>query len=113
MSVTEWSRKLEAASSEGQVAVLIRAYVAQLPASDFKALPAHCRPTHVIDGEDVVDWAYKLAAHHCKLEGTEEREAVLVLEGLTSLFAQASRRLASFALHQTVPKGAPDREARS
>lgn len=102
MNETNWSNKLGAAASEGEVTILVRSYMAQLPDSDFQALPTQCRPVHLIDGDDVTAWAYKLASSHCKMLDTEDVHMLCVLERLTAVFAQASRRLASLACHYSM-----------
>ena len=76
--------------SEHDVIMLVRDFVARIGPDDWAALPPACRPTKFVDGDDVVDFAFSLATHHCE---PHRMEAAGIHARLSSFFTDAAQRI--------------------
>ena len=73
--------------------MVVREYLATFGPEEIGRLPAECRPGKINDGEDVGDFAYRLATAHLEFNGS--RADRLLLERLMGFFTHASSRLAA------------------
>jgi|KBSMisStandDraft_5_1062788.scaffolds.fasta_scaffold1254044_1 hypothetical protein len=87
-----WPQVLDDAITEHDVVTVVREYLATLGPDEISRLPADCRPGKVNDGEDIGDFAFRLATAHLEFAGS--RADRLLLERVMGFFTQASSRLA-------------------
>jgi hypothetical protein len=95
MDFAKWNAKLDSACDEGSVVAIVRDHLAEWPAAALDALPDHCRPGPIADGDDVTGWAYVLTSAHCHCESCDGNHELLLT--LANFFAHASQRLAMVA----------------
>lgn len=60
-----WQDRLDAANSEGDVASVVRDFLAQLSPQDISRLPPDCRPGKFVDAEDVTAYGFTLMRSAC------------------------------------------------
>jgi hypothetical protein len=82
-----WLVQIEGAHSAGDLARLLRAYVASLPSEQQAALPRGCTPEAISGAPEIQDWAVTLAQADLKLGGSTALHEAAVI------FAAAGARL--------------------
>ena len=85
-----WQDRLESASTEGDVAVVARDFVAQFSPQEIESLPTACRPRKFFVADDITDYAFVLVRNHCD----DQTETAAVVHKLAGFFSSASIRLA-------------------
>jgi len=88
-----WPQVLDDAVTEHDLVMVVREYLATLGPDEIARLPADCRPGKITDGEDVGDFAFRLATAHLEFAGS--RTDRLLLERVMGFFTRATSRLAS------------------
>ena len=92
MQTSSWLARLENAHSEDEVVMITRAFLEGWTPEELAAVPEHCRPGRIADGDDITDLALRLARVHCLPEqGTPGARST---ERLNSFFRIAAMRLA-------------------
>ncbi len=81
---------LGSASNEHEVLLIARDFIASFTPHEIELMPAECRPTKLVDGEDIARYSYDLATHRCE----EENPGNTLVRIFARFFAEASRRLA-------------------
>ena len=84
-----WQDRLHSASSETELVDVVREFVAQFSPSEIVQLPEACRPSKIVDGQDVTDYAFTLVRHRCD-DGVSGEHT---LARLTAFFSSAASRL--------------------
>ncbi len=84
-----WQDRLQNASTEAEVVVAAREFVAQFTPEEIRDLPAPCRPGKFFDANDITSFAFALVQHHCG----DKAGTANVVEKLATFFSNASIRL--------------------
>ena len=84
-----WQDRIQIASTEAEVVVAARDFVAQFTPDEINELPSLCRPGKFFDANDITSFAFALVQHHC---GDDAKTAKLV-QKLATFFSNASIRL--------------------
>lgn len=84
-----WQDRLDSASSQGEVVAVVREFVAQFSPSEIAQLPDACRPSKIVDGQDVTEYAFNLVRHRCD-DGVSGEHT---LARLTAFFSSAASKL--------------------
>ena len=75
----DWRSVIQAATTEEQIVSATRDYLASWGPEDIIRLPLDCRPARRIkDGEDISQWAFRLASAHCAAEMDLDNEPMLL-----------------------------------
>ena len=85
-----WQDRLNLASTEAEVVVAVKEFVAQFTPDEISDLPKHCRPGKFFDANDITSFAFALVQHQCG----DNAESAKVVQRLASFFSNASIRLA-------------------
>ncbi|HXF77679.1 MAG TPA: hypothetical protein VN598_02365 [Usitatibacter sp.] len=93
-----WQGQLDKADRPEAVLVVARDYLAQVSPEEIAQLPEDCRPTRLVDADDVATYAFDLARRQSSPDSSD------VLHKLAAFFADASNRLSQLLT-------APDHEA--
>ena len=88
-----WPHVLDGATNEQDLVAIVRNYLATWSPEEIARLPVSCRPGKVIDGEDVSDYAFRLASSHVDFSGPLADR--LLLERLMGFFTHAAARFAA------------------
>ena len=86
-----WSERLDAAASEGEIVEVAREYIATLSAGDIERLPKPCRPPGFLTAADVTGFSDTLVRHDCIVDGATAR----LVGRMCEFFSAASLRLAA------------------
>lgn len=84
-----WQDRLHLASTEAEVVIAAKEFVAQFTPDEINDLPEPCRPGKFFDANDITSFAFALVRHQC---GDDARTARLV-QKLALFFSNASIRL--------------------
>lgn len=84
-----WQDRLHLASTEAEVVVAAKEFVAQFTPDEINDLPAPCRPGKFFDANDITSFAFALVQHRCG----DDAETANVVEKLATFFSNASIRL--------------------
>src|SRR2546423_14743772 len=87
-----WYRDIEKTANARQVVALTRDYRATLTPRDLARVPERCRPSRILDEEDINFWASRLTEEYWQLRGTAAD--VAVIQELWSFFLRASIHIA-------------------
>ena len=87
-----WPQVLDDATTEHELVNIVREYLATLGPDEITRLPADCRPGKISDGEDIGDFAFRLATAHLEFAGS--RADRQLLERVMGFFTHAASRLA-------------------
>lgn len=82
-----WQGQLDRADRPEAVVAVARDYLAQVSPEEVAQLPEACRPTRLVDADDVATYALELARHQASSDGPQ------VLHKMAAFFADASMRL--------------------
>ena len=91
MDSASWIKRIEVATSQGEVVDLVRQYIESRDPRDIAALPADCRPGRYQTPADISECAYRLAAYH----GHDDNARVI--QRISGVLSRASVRLAELA----------------
>jgi hypothetical protein len=92
---TSWADRLRSATAEAEVIETVRDFIAQFSPYEVARLPEVCRPPRIKDGNDITEYAFMLARHHCDDgEGVE-----YLVHKLRTFFSDATHRLSQI-LHE-------------
>ncbi len=89
-SAMSWQRVLEAAQSEQELVQVSRDFIASFTPHEIDLLPPECRPSKLVDGEDLASYAYDLTVHRWD----DDNAAAALIESFTRFFADASEHIA-------------------
>lgn len=84
-----WQDRLDQASDREEIAAIAREFLARITAEEFANLPPQCRPSKIVDADDVVDYAVTLVKHSCARDNMSDA----VLHRIASFFTDACSRL--------------------
>jgi hypothetical protein len=84
-----WQERLSGATTEAEVVSVARDYVAQFTPEEIGHLPEPCKPTKIVDGADVSEYALTLMRHHCD----DGEGSTTPIHRLSAFFSNASVRL--------------------
>lgn len=84
-----WQERLANTDTEGDVVSVARDYIAQFTPEEVSHLPDACKPTKVVDGNDVSDYALTLVRQHCD----DGEGSMSPIHRLAAFFSNASVRL--------------------
>jgi hypothetical protein len=84
-----WADRLDEARSESEVVSLARDFVARFGPDELARLPERCRPSRIVDAEDIAEYAMTLV--RCELEAQGSDRGVLTR--MATFFSAASSRL--------------------
>jgi hypothetical protein len=88
-----WLHVLDGASSEHDIVVATREFLATWTPEEIGRLPENCRPGKISDGEDIGEFAYRLSNAHLDFRGSPgDRQ---LLERLMGFFVHAAARFAT------------------
>ena len=102
-TMSSWHDRLSSATTEEEVARTARDYVTEWSPAELAALPEHCRPGKIRDGQDVNDLAFKLT--HLRFTPGYEPIEDGPLAAMECFFAQACQHLAR--INNDAPGGDP------
>jgi hypothetical protein len=88
MSVS-WQGQLEEASSEAEVVMTAKDFIARLTPAEIDRLPRECRPGKFFEANDVTSYAFSLMRH----TSADVDEGAELLHTLAAFFSNASTRL--------------------
>ena len=88
-----WLYALEGAQSEKELVMVVREFLAIWTPREIQRLPASCRPTRLVDGDDVSAYAVELSLY--RLETVSDPEDDRLLERIKAFFAHAASRVAA------------------
>lgn len=86
---TSWQGRLDQATSEAEVVMVAKDFLARFTPEEIERLPAACRPGKFFDANDVTEYAFTLVRHDCG----EDREAARLVHDFAAFFSNASTRL--------------------
>jgi len=92
-----WLHLIDDASSEAQVVVTARDYLAMWTPYEMSRIPEACRPGKVSGAEDISDLAFRLTNGHLDFAGRFNDR--LLFERIMSFFVHANARLALLRAH--------------
>lgn len=90
-----WNDLLIAARTENDVVTIVRDFIATLEPQEVASLPVPCRPGKFFEADDVTAFAFALVQHDC----SNDPEAAALVSRLSSIFSNASNRLAQILAH--------------
>ena len=88
-----WQQRLNEAASRRDVVVVARDYVARMSPPEFARLPEPCRPSKIVDADDVTSYALTLVQCSCAGDKLTDQR----LQRMAAFFTRASVRLAQLA----------------
>jgi hypothetical protein len=88
----DWRNMIRDSTHEDEVIQLVRDHMARWSPEEIVRLPEDCRPGRVRDGEDISQWAFRLASTHCA--GAVDREDEVLLDRMLEFITQAAVRVA-------------------
>jgi hypothetical protein len=106
---SSWQERLDAASTEEEVVSLCRDFLAQFSAYEISQLPEGCRPSRLLDGNDVSEYAFDLIRHRCD----DGLGAEYAAHRLTAFFTGATGRLTQILHRRSQDDAAGDSQAQS
>lgn len=95
-----WLHALNSADSERDILETARDFLASWTPTEISRLPESCRPGRMGGGEDINEFAYRLAQQHLDFSG--DREDRLLLERMMAFFVHAASRLAQVGADRNV-----------
>jgi hypothetical protein len=84
-----WQDRLDDASTEGDVVVVAKDFVAQFSPQEIQSLPGLCRPGKFFEANDITGYAFLLVRDNCE----DSAERADLVHKLADFFASASIRL--------------------
>ena len=87
-----WHRDLERTATTRQVVALTRDYFATLTPRDLARVPEGCRPSRIVDEEDIAFWSERLTEEYWHRHGTGADAGVV--QELWSFFLRAAIHIA-------------------
>lgn len=82
-----WQEKVAAVRSEEELVRAANEYLAEWAPSELALLPGDCRPSRIVDGEQIAFYAYSLIRRQCGSEVCSSE-----LHRMASFFSTASHR---------------------
>ena len=99
MATVTWHTLIDEASTEHDVVVVARDFVAGLDRREILDLPEECRPGKFFDANDITSYAFVLARHDCG-----DVQASPTPHNLASFFSEASIRLSKILSDSNISK---------
>ena len=96
-SVVGWQGRLSEAGTAAEVLRVAREFVARITPGELQQIPEECRPTKIVDEDDISRYALILVQRSCAGDRMADRQ----LQRMASFFTRAALRLAQINAHAT------------
>ena len=87
-----WQGLLNECVEPAEVVRTVKEYVALWSPEELAALPEHCRPGRLVDGDDVADYALRLARAQCDGASAEVDKLAVFVTSAALRLAQITAR---------------------
>lgn len=93
-----WQDRLDEASTEADVVMVAKDFIAAFTPAEIARLPQECRPGKFFEANDVTSYAFALVRYTCD----EEPETAALVHKLAHFFSNASTRLSQIMARSNV-----------
>jgi hypothetical protein len=90
LAATTWQDQLDEATSEAEVVMVARDFMANVEHWELAMVPAACQPGKFFDANDITGYAFTLISN----EADVDSESARLVKKLSAFFSAASIRLA-------------------
>ena len=87
-----WQGLLNECAEPADVVRTVKEYLARWSPEEIGALPEHCRPGRMVDGDDVADYALRLAREQCDGASDEIDKLAVFVTSAALRLAQITAR---------------------
>jgi hypothetical protein len=87
-----WQGMLNECVEPHEVVRTVKEYLARWTPAEIAALPEHCRPGRMVDGDDVADYALRLARAQCDGASAEVDKLAVFVTSAALRLAQITAR---------------------
>ena len=91
-SAIGWQGILNECVEPAEVVRTVKDYLARWTPEEIAALPAHCRPGRLVDGDDVADYALRVARAQCDGTSFEVDKLAVFMTNAALRLAQITAR---------------------